>query len=289
MANGKSALKIPRNLVQISPIFFITSAIKSCLFFCAVVILLILSWLVIILPISETSIPNAAANDFRWTIFNSFQSDALPICLVISFCIPSKSPANANSRALSVLILRPSNIDASICAFIDVSKSNKLSAMLSTVAMLKPSFLAAIAALNTFCPPSFANPANASLELATSSIIFAGATPFACDNAATESNWAPTASILLAPTAIICAANTPELSPLIPYIAFNLAISLTFDCVIWPIPPRLSIIPTAPALTSSALTPRNFISIAVVLRIFCNPAASPNVSPNSLRVSAIPP
>ena len=190
---------------------------------------------------------------------------------------------------MSVLILRPVNILASICAFIDDSKSNKASAVPATVSILTPSFRADVAALNTFSPPSFAKFANASLAPATSSNTWAGATPFACAKAPTDSNWDPTASILPAPTAIIWLARTPALSPLKPSVAFKLANVCKFALVTWPIPPKLSIIPWAPAFTSSALTPIIWNSIVVALRVACNVAALAKVNPNSLRVSDIPP
>ena len=183
---------------------------------CPLVSLLTFSCPAANLDSSDTSNPTASANAFLCTTFILLRASVPPTWFLTSANTPSKSPSNANCLALSKLSCLPSKTDASICFSIDDSKSNILSDILSTALRFNPNFLASIAALARFTPPSLANLANNSVLSATSSNTSFGATPAALDILSNVEIIFRLVSKL--PPCILCMdlASLAALSPVIP-------------------------------------------------------------------------
>ena len=99
---------------------------------------------------------------------------------------------------------------------IELSKSNKDSAIPATVAIFTPSFAACIAANPMFFPPSLPNLAKSSVSEAISFNTCAGATPSALANSPTVDIRFKFVSMEAVLIASIDFSNLAALSPLIP-------------------------------------------------------------------------
>ena len=140
------------------------------------------SWLLAIFSSSATDVPNKSAVCFFCQYSILLNSSIPPNAFRVSFIIPSRSPSSANALALSKLIVLPNIAPNSNSFVIELSKSNKLSAIPLMVFIFVPNLAAYPAAFRIFSPPSLPNNAKASVELAKSDISAVGIIPFCLAN-----------------------------------------------------------------------------------------------------------